>query len=177
MTAKNARGADQFALIAASKPSDRTAGLVVPEPPVLPPTSLPVEPAEGRDFFTPLPLRDTPEAVRADLEALKKTFAPFLRRLAPALPMKRATVPLESFSWRIGTDADRADFFSAPREDTARAGCGNEAKSEFLSFAEKELFTSGIRHSSLPHVPAKVVIPPDSAIKFRDFPVFLKSAP
>ncbi len=108
--AKNAGGADQFALIAASKPTDRTAGLVVPEPPVLPPTSLPVESAEGRNFFTPLPLRDTPEAVRADLDALKKTFAPFMQRLAPALPMKRATVPLENFSWRIGTDADAADF-------------------------------------------------------------------
>ena len=110
--AKNAGGADQFALIAATKPTDRTAGLVVPEPPVLPMTSLLVESAEGRNFFTPLPLRDTPEAVRADLDALKKTFAPFMQRLAPTLPMKRATVPLESFSWRIGTDADKADFLS-----------------------------------------------------------------
>ena len=109
---KNSGGADQFALIATANPTDRTAGLVEPQPPVLPPTLLPVEPASGRDFFTPLPLRNTPEAVRADLDALKKTFAPFMQRLAPTLPMKRATVPLESFSWRIGTDADKADFLS-----------------------------------------------------------------
>ncbi|MCS6247018.1 MAG: glycoside hydrolase family 2 [Opitutus sp.] len=82
-------------------------------------TSLPVEPASGREFFTPLSARDTPEAVRADLEALKKTFAPFMQRLAPALPMKRAAMPLDSFSWRIGTDADRADFSSALTGDGA----------------------------------------------------------
>jgi hypothetical protein len=110
--AKNAAGADQFALIATANPTDRTAGLVEPQPPVLPPILLTVEPANGRDFFAPLPLRDTPEAVRADLDALKKTFTPFMQRFAPALPMERATMPLESFSWRIGTDADSADFSS-----------------------------------------------------------------
>jgi hypothetical protein len=110
--AKNAAGADQFALIATANPTDRTAGLVEPQPPVLPPILLTVEPANGRDFFKPLPLRATPEAVRADLDALKKIFTPFMQRLAPTLPMKRATVPLESFSWRIGTDADKADFLS-----------------------------------------------------------------
>jgi hypothetical protein len=110
--AKNSGAADQFALIATANPTDRTAGLVVPQPPVLPPTSLPVEPAEGRNYFTPLAARNTPEAVRADLDALKKTFAPFMQRFAPALPMQRASVPLDSFSWRIGTDADRADFSS-----------------------------------------------------------------
>lgn len=108
--AKNSGGADQFALIATAKPTDRTAGLVEPEPPTLADISLPVEPAAGREFFTPLPPRDTPEAVRADLDALKKTFAPFMQRMAPALPMVRATMPLESFSWRIGSDAERADF-------------------------------------------------------------------
>jgi hypothetical protein len=110
--AKSSGGADQFALIATANPTDRTAGLVEPQPPVLPPILLTVEPANGRDFFTPLPLRATPEAVRADLDALKKTFTPFMQRFAPALPMQRAFVPLESFSWRIGTDEDRADFSS-----------------------------------------------------------------
>ncbi|MCS6273308.1 MAG: glycoside hydrolase family 2 [Opitutus sp.] len=50
---------------------------------------------------------------------MKKTFAPFMQRLAPALPMKRAAMPLDSFSWRIGTDADRADFSSALTGDGA----------------------------------------------------------
>ena len=99
-------GADQFALIATAQPADRTEGLVEPEPPVLPDIFLPVEPAAGREFFTPLPARDTPEAVRADLDALKKTFAPFMHRLAPPLPMERPKISLDMFSWQVGTDAE-----------------------------------------------------------------------
>ena len=110
--------ADQFALIAAPPPAVGTDGwwnpnrscLVEPQPPVLPPTLLPVEPADGREFFTPLPAHDSPKAVRADLDALKKTFAPFMRRMAPALPAERTKIPMDTFSWRIGTDKDCANF-------------------------------------------------------------------
>ena len=109
---KNSGGADQFALIATANPTDRTAGLVEPQPPALPPILLPVEAADGREFFSPLSARDTPEAVRADLDALKKTFTPFMQRFAPALPMQRAIIPIDHFAWRIGTDADMADFSS-----------------------------------------------------------------
>ncbi len=109
-TSGNSGEADPFALIAATPPADRTGGLVEPQPPVLPPTLLPVEPADGREFFTPLPEHDSPEAVRADLDALKKTFAPFMQRMAPALPMERAKIPLDTFFWRIGTDAECANF-------------------------------------------------------------------
>ena len=68
--AKNFGGVDQSALIDTMKPTDHMDGLLMPEPPVWQPTSLPVESADGRDFFTPLPLRDTPEA-------LEKTSASF----------------------------------------------------------------------------------------------------
>jgi len=58
--AKNSGGDDPSALIAAAKPTDHTAGLVMPQPPVLPPTSRPVEPADERGFFTPLPSSRSP---------------------------------------------------------------------------------------------------------------------
>ena len=104
--------ADQFALIAAPPPAVGTDGwwnpnrscLVEPQPPVLPPTLLPVEPADGREFFTPVPAHDSPKAVRADLDALKKTFAPFMRRMAPALPAERTKIPMDTVYWRSGTD-------------------------------------------------------------------------
>lgn len=102
--------ADRFALIATAPPTDRTGGLVEPQPPVLPPIHLPVEPADGREFFTLLPAHNSPQAVREDLDASKKSFAPFLRQLAPALPIERAKIPLDRFSWRIGTAADNAHF-------------------------------------------------------------------
>jgi hypothetical protein len=69
--AKNFGGADQSALIDTTKPTDRMHGLLVPEPPVWQPTSLPVEAADGRDFFTPLPLRNTPEAVEKTLASFR----------------------------------------------------------------------------------------------------------
>ncbi len=77
---------------------------------MLPEIFLPIEPASGRNFFTPLPPRDKPEDVRADLDSLKSKFAPFLRRLAPALPMRRAQIPLDTFAWRIGHAEDSRNF-------------------------------------------------------------------
>lgn len=105
-------GVDQFALIATAGPTDRSGGLVEPQPPELPEIVLPVEPSAGRDFFTPLPRRDNPEAVSAELQAMKETFASFMQRLSPPLPLERPKMPLESFSWKIGGDAACSNFAS-----------------------------------------------------------------
>lgn len=103
-------GADQFALIAGGKPVEREKTLTEPEPPPPRGISLPVEAADGRHFFDPLPLRHSWDDVRADRDALKQRLAPFLRRLAPPLPRERPRRELKTFSWRVAQEDDHRNF-------------------------------------------------------------------
>ena len=109
-TTRKPPAGDQFALIATAPPSDRTAGLEEPQPPALPEIQLPVTAAEEREFFPPPPPRNTQADVQADLEKLGEKFAPFLRRLAPPLPVRRPVFPLDEFSWRLGGVWDSRNF-------------------------------------------------------------------
>ena len=99
---------DIFAEIASQRATERKAMLAEPQPPVLPDTQLPWA-AETKPF-TPGDKLDSAEKLQAELARQRQHYEPFLADLAPKLPMERATMPIESFSWRIGTDADRADF-------------------------------------------------------------------
>lgn len=82
--------------------------LEIPEPPELPSITLPLERSGGRASALPPKAPFDPEA---ELEQLRETHAPFLRRLAPGLPFERPHLDLASFDWRVeeGADVGRID--------------------------------------------------------------------
>ena len=79
-------------------------------PPTLPRTILPNGDSDPSAAFTPRNTIDTPEELDAELARQRRSYAPFLEDLAPALPSLRETLRLEDFQWRMETGADRTDF-------------------------------------------------------------------
>ena len=53
--------------------------------------------------------------LKAELAKLREQYAPYMKDVAPALPVSRASVPLDVFDWRIGTEADAGDFAAVER--------------------------------------------------------------
>ena len=53
---------------------------------------------------------ETQAALEAELERQRELHAPFLQRLAPALPLQRKRQSLVKWQWRMQTPEDRADF-------------------------------------------------------------------
>ncbi len=109
---RDAARTDPFAAIAATRIEEQ-AGLVEPRPARRPERLLPVGTrAKGHsEFGAPPPgaIADAGELSRA-LQAERERCAPFLRDLAPPLPVTRVTRELKQFEWRRETEADRADF-------------------------------------------------------------------
>jgi hypothetical protein len=106
---------DLFAEIAAQRQAVRDAALVQPAPAPLPARVLPLDILDPASVFTPQEKLATPEQLHAELQRQRERYAPFLRNLAPPLPATRITVPVNSFDWRLQTDADQADFPAALR--------------------------------------------------------------
>ena len=104
----SSKSRDEFALIAASAPADRTSTLEEPQPPLLLARQLPVNPSGGGEFFASSP--PSHADLSADLAALREKFASFLRRVAPPLLAERKAFPIETFSWRIGDSKDEGNL-------------------------------------------------------------------
>jgi hypothetical protein len=85
------------------------------QPPSLPRIILPDGESDPRAIFTPRQKIDTPEKLNAELARQRGIYAPFLRDLAPALLSLRETLHLETFQWRLETDADCMDSQHALR--------------------------------------------------------------
>ena len=79
-------------------------------PPSLPRTILRGGESDPGAAFTPRPKIDTPEELKEELARQRAVYAQYLKDLAPALPSLRETVRIETFQWRLETDADRSDF-------------------------------------------------------------------
>jgi len=101
---------DVFAEIAAQRLDYENRKLTEITPPRLNGRILPLDAAGTPSAFQPAPKMATEEQVREELLRQRELHAPFLRNLAPALPEERLRVVMDSFDWRIQTDADRLDF-------------------------------------------------------------------
>lgn len=66
--------------------------------------------APGAEAWQAAGKLETQAALEAELERQRQIHAPFLRRLAPALPLQRPRKPLVKWQWRMQTPEDRADF-------------------------------------------------------------------
>jgi hypothetical protein len=103
-------GRDVFAGIGEAEIAVRRGKLQDMPPPRLPRKMLPSGRSDSRAVFKPLPKLDTPEKLDAELERQRQWYAPFLGDYAPNLPSRRDSLRLESFQWRLETEADRRDF-------------------------------------------------------------------
>ncbi len=101
---------DVFAAIGARGFGPQRGALEEVRPPALPRTILPNGESDPHAVFTPRQAIDTPDELYAELVRQRGIYAPFLKDLAPALPSLRESRRLETFQWRLETDADRADF-------------------------------------------------------------------
>ena len=104
---------DKFADIATARYQLRST-LVEPAPPELPQKFLPVE-NDPQAAFRPMHTLSTGAELKAELAKLREQYAPYMKDVAPALPVSRASVPLDVFDWRIGTEADAGDFAAVER--------------------------------------------------------------
>ena len=106
---------DRFAQIAQQQAGQRSALLVPVNPPELPDHFLPLEAvelevqADENIPFKPLPRLETPLQLERELIRLRQRFARFQRELAPPIESQRLRIPVESFDWRLQTQADLAD--------------------------------------------------------------------
>ncbi|HSV27003.1 MAG TPA: hypothetical protein VLH60_03840, partial [Sedimentisphaerales bacterium] len=100
---------DIFAEIAAERQQFVNAGLVVPQPPVLPRRFLSRR-SDMRAAFKPRTRLDTPEKLRKELERFRKTHQKFLTDLAPEIESARISTAICDFDWRVQTPADQRDF-------------------------------------------------------------------
>lgn len=107
---------DKFADIATGRYQLRRDRLVEPQPPRLETRLLPVS-HDPSAAFAPMPAMATGEELRAELDQMKRQYAPFMRDVAPRLETLRRRVPLDSFDWRIGTDADRGNLPAVMRDE------------------------------------------------------------
>lgn len=68
--------------------------------PELPATELPWDISRG-EGFKPLEKIRTQEQLEEELERMRRNYEPFMRRLAPALPVTRSKIPLTTFEWKL----------------------------------------------------------------------------
>jgi hypothetical protein len=102
---------DRFAQIGGQGYDLRRHELIEPAPPILPNITLPV----GIGSAAPLAFRqrrETKEALRQELDSMRKVFAPFLKDHSPLRDDHRRRLPIARMDWRLQTAADAADFAS-----------------------------------------------------------------
>jgi hypothetical protein len=109
-----ARQEDLFANIAAQRAETQNTSLIEPLPLARPSNCLPVHPfsPDDQEGFKPLAKLCDDAGLLTALSDLRERMMPFLKKLAPALPVTRGVQRIDSFQWRRETDADRADFAS-----------------------------------------------------------------
>lgn len=103
---------DVFAEIAAQEMVYRDTSLIEPQPAALENTQLPLEEASRNGVFQPLERINSPEGLNRELEHMRAKFLPFMARLSPPIESRRVREYLETFDWRMETDADCIDFHS-----------------------------------------------------------------
>jgi hypothetical protein len=89
--------------------STRQLQLDEPQPPTLPDRQLPTVESDENAIFAPRSVFGVNE-LEAELATQRAYYAQFMENLAPQLEETRIRIPVESFDWRIETDADRLDF-------------------------------------------------------------------
>lgn len=100
---------DRFAKIGGQEYKLRKDELIEPAPAVLPKILLP----EGVASASPLSFKkmlDSKEGLQAELDSIRRAYAPFLKNLAPLMNSGRIRIPLSTMQWRKETDEDRKDF-------------------------------------------------------------------
>lgn len=100
---------DRFAEIGTREYQTREHLLVEPQPIPLPDIDLPVF-HNASAVFDPVKPINKKEELYKELDDLKRYYQPFLRDIAPPIPLTREKILLEVFNWRIATDEDRKDF-------------------------------------------------------------------
>ncbi|MGW8257062.1 MAG: glycoside hydrolase family 2 protein, partial [Thermoguttaceae bacterium] len=104
---------DLFSEIAKLPKEDYNDRRLVPVvPPKLNLRMLPLDKSGNPSAFKPMAKMSTAEELREELKRQRKSHAPFLKDLAPPLENKRIRVGLDTFDWRVETEADRLDFAS-----------------------------------------------------------------
>lgn len=102
---------DRYAQIAAQQQDYQDhRHLVAMDPPELSKHLLPLDAAGSASAFQPAKKMATEEELREELKRQREIHAPYLQDLAPPLADGRLRTVLDSFDWRIETEADRTDF-------------------------------------------------------------------
>lgn len=107
---KHPQGGDRFADIAAMGIGRGTGELIVPEPPEREEKLWGLDGREDEAVFVPSTKLETAGQLREELERQRAYYEPFLNDLAPPLASHREKIPLETFDWRLQTEADLANF-------------------------------------------------------------------
>jgi len=100
---------DKFADIGTQRYDLKGKGLVQPQPKVLPDRALPTTNEPKAKFSVVDPISNKKELME-ELDRIRKTFAPFMQNLAPAVVDQRQRVVLTDFNWRVATSMDSVDF-------------------------------------------------------------------
>ncbi len=106
----NSKKIDYFAQIAATRVAYRADVMHCPEPAPVPDLRLPLEAGSAPEPYEPYQTLRSAGDLRDELFRMRERYAPFLADLAPSVEYTRCSRALNSFDWRMETDADRRDF-------------------------------------------------------------------
>lgn len=84
------------------------------KPPMVPEKYLSMEKGAGNAFKAVKEI-STKEELDKVVGALREKFLPFMKDLAPAIPVLRNRISLKEFQWRVETDGDKKDFINTLR--------------------------------------------------------------
>lgn len=102
---------DFFAAIGNKIQNERMSLLEEKKPPLLTERFLPWT-SKVSEGFKPVHEIATRQELYQELDSLKKVFLPFMKNVAPAVTDYRNQIALDTFQWRVETEADRSDFIS-----------------------------------------------------------------